>query len=68
MESTIPLTDAADKFGIHVSTIRRYLASGKIHRYRHPRDRRTYVSPAELAALLAPRGRLIAPDTDQGAR
>lgn len=43
---------ASGEFGIHVRTIYRLLADGKLTRYRKRGDRRTYVDREELKAAL----------------
>jgi hypothetical protein len=50
----IALQDAVEQFDIGIATLHRYLAAGKLQRYRKGFDPRTYVDCGELGELLQP--------------
>jgi predicted site-specific integrase-resolvase len=55
MPDLVPLQDAAEEFGVGVTTLYRYLASGELRRYKRSMDRRTFVDRAQLRKLREPR-------------
>jgi hypothetical protein len=47
----MPLDEAERRYGLSRSTLFRWLREGKIKGYRKPRDRRTYVTGADIRKL-----------------
>jgi hypothetical protein len=48
----IPLRQAASEFHVDRTTLHRHIRAGRLHAYRRPMDRRTYVDRDELHQLL----------------
>ena len=48
----IPVRQAASEFHVDRTTLHRHIRAGRIHSYRRPMDRRTYVDRDELHELL----------------
>jgi excisionase family DNA binding protein len=54
MPKVIPMVEAAERLGVHESTIRRWIGQGKLKPYRIHGDRRRFVSVDEVEALREP--------------
>lgn len=52
MAALIPLRQAAGEFHVDRTTLHRHIRAGRLHAYRRPMDRRTYVDRDELHELL----------------
>ncbi len=52
MASLIPVRQAANEFHVDRTTLHRHIRAGRLHAYRRPMDRRTYVDRDELHELL----------------
>lgn len=52
MTSLIPVRQAAREFHVDRTTLHRHIRAGRLHAYRRPMDRRTYVDRDELHELL----------------
>lgn len=52
MAALIPLREAASEFHVDRTTLHRHIRAGRLHAYRRPMDRRTYVDRDELHELL----------------
>jgi hypothetical protein len=48
----IPVRQAASEFHVDRTTLHRHIRAGRLHSYRRPMDRRTYVDRDELHELL----------------
>lgn len=51
----VPVHDAATEFQVGSATLWRYLADGRLTRYRRGLDRKTYLDRRQLRSLLRPR-------------
>jgi predicted site-specific integrase-resolvase len=51
----IPVTQAAQEFGVSERALYRYLKDGRLRRYRRALDRRTYLDRQQLRRLVQPR-------------
>lgn len=51
----IPVSQAADEFGLSTAALFKYLRQGKLKRWRRTGDRRTFVERQELKRLVQPR-------------
>ncbi|HYW27151.1 MAG TPA: helix-turn-helix domain-containing protein [Terriglobales bacterium] len=64
MASLIPVRQAASEFHVDRTTLHRHIRAGRLHAYRRPMDRRTYVDRDELHELLTfrpvPQGETVA--------
>jgi helix-turn-helix protein len=49
--TVLPIDEAAQKFGLHPTTIWRYIRLGYLKKYKRRLDRRTYVDTKELEEL-----------------
>lgn len=69
MASLIPVRQAANEFHVDRTTLHRHIRAGRLHAYRRPMDRRTYVDREELHALLTfrpvPRPEAVATDMER---
>jgi excisionase family DNA binding protein len=54
MPKVIPVTEAAERLGVHETTIRRWVKEGRLKPYRVMGDRRRFVSVDEVEALREP--------------
>ncbi len=54
MPKVISMQEAAERLGVHESTIRRWISQGKLKPYRIHGDRRRFVSVEEVEALGEP--------------
>ncbi len=52
MASLVPVRQAAREFHVDRTTLHRHIRAGRLHAYRRPMDRRTYVDRDELQELL----------------
>jgi len=52
MATLIPVRQAASEFHVDRTTLHRHIRAGRLHAYRRPMDRRTYVDRDELHELL----------------
>jgi hypothetical protein len=52
MASLIPVRQAANEFHVDRTTLHRHIRAGRLHAFRRPMDRRTYVDRDELHELL----------------
>jgi hypothetical protein len=52
MSVLIPLRQAASEFHVDRTTLHRHIRAGRLHSYRRPMDKRTYVDRDELHELL----------------
>ena len=52
MANLIPVRQAARDFHVDRTTLHRHIRAGRLHAYRRPMDRRTYVDRDELHELL----------------
>lgn len=50
----IPVSEAAERLGVHERTLRRWIREGRLKPYRVMGDRRRFVSVDEIEALREP--------------
>ena len=55
MADLISLTEAAAEFGVHRTTLHRYIRAGRLQSYHRGLDHRTYLDRDELRHLTTPR-------------
>jgi hypothetical protein len=53
--SLLPISEAADRFRVSKRSLQRYVAAGKLLRYRRGFDARTFVDRRQVERLLRPR-------------
>lgn len=55
MPDLTPLQDAAAEFGIHRSSLHRYLADGRLTAYKAVGTKKTFIDREQLRELLTPK-------------
>ncbi len=54
MPKVITVVEAAERLGVHHTTIRRWIREGRLRAFRVPADNKRYVSADEVEALREP--------------